>query len=772
MTRVLRGAWSRRGTLGSLVAMTAVVVAGTVTVIGFARAAGTSMLLAAPLLLLGAVAVPAIGRELAAERREEVGLARLRGIRGPRLVAVLLAEPLLAVVAGTVLGLAAGAAGTWLATRWWLDQAASPLSGRAALVALAVALGSLAVVMLGYAASLREPLALQVSTASRPRRATTLAVFGTVLAVAAAAVAVYRSRVETESGPDLVVLLGPALLGLAVGQAAVWVLRALARLATARTGGRGGLAGFLAARRVARADDLVGPLRLVVAAAVVGALALSGSQAVAGWSETQARVDVAGPRTVAVDGGPVRALELTRRLDPEGRWLMATTLVPGDASLSGRRAFVETTRYGAVVGDFLEDTPAAPGSGDIAALAPDSATPIATGDRLVIEARSLTGSTSVRAEVTYINDESVKAVAAAGLEPSGATTASASVPVPDCARACLPTGLTLSPGGPGPDAFELPEPYDDRILLTEISFAGADLLDLAWVPGDNTANGFVPPQFRDEAKGRLLVNRPDGLEVRPLTWVPTALVPETPRATPVLVTAGGSPTEGFGTVGGDDRRAVAVATRDALPLVGRVGALGDLTRAVAGSAPAVPGSVVTVVAAEDTPADVLGSLEQAAGEAARTVDEVRADLVEASGGEQATAYALMAAASLLVALLAMVAGAGRHRRAYIRDVAALRSAGVGASVARRAGRTELLALAGVVVAAVVLGGWSATSLLLPGLPLVDVPATGLPLDTGTRWPALLVTGLLAGAAVMLLGGRARAVSPAATRPAILREEVA
>ena len=64
MNRTLRGAWSRRGTLLPLLLLTVVVVAGAVTVLGFADRAGTSPRLAVPLLLLGAVAVPATGREL------------------------------------------------------------------------------------------------------------------------------------------------------------------------------------------------------------------------------------------------------------------------------------------------------------------------------------------------------------------------------------------------------------------------------------------------------------------------------------------------------------------------------------------------------------------------------------------------------------------------------------------------------------------------------------------------------------------------------------
>ena len=53
-------------------------------------------------------------------------------------------------------------------------------------------------------------------------------------------------------------------------------------------------------------------------------------------------------------------MALTRELDPDGQWLMAAVLIPGEGSLPARRAFVDTARYDAVVGDFLAGTPAGP----------------------------------------------------------------------------------------------------------------------------------------------------------------------------------------------------------------------------------------------------------------------------------------------------------------------------------------------------------------------------------------------------------------------------
>ena len=315
MTRLVRGAWSRRGALTTLALMTAVVVGGAVGVLGFAAAAGTSRLLAAPLLLLGAVAVPSIGAELAAGRREEIGLARLRGIHGARLWRFLLLEPLGAILVGTALGVLLGAVVTAASTSLWLGEAADPLDRAAVLTALGTALGGLAIVVVASVAALREPLAVQVATRQRPRRATTVAVFLRVLVIVGAGVAAYRSRSGTTDDPDALVLLGPALVGLGLGQVAIWLLRLGARIATGTTGGRG-IAPFLATRRLARADDLVTPLRLVVAAAVVATLAATGAAAVDDWTDTESRIAAAGPTVVPVSGGARSALALTRELDP------------------------------------------------------------------------------------------------------------------------------------------------------------------------------------------------------------------------------------------------------------------------------------------------------------------------------------------------------------------------------------------------------------------------------------------------------------------------
>ena len=134
------------------------------------------------------------------------------------------------------------------------------------------------------------------------------------------------------------------------------------------------------------------------------------------------------------------------------------------------------------------------------------------------------------------------------------------------------------------------------------------------------------------------------------------------------------------------------------------------------------------------------------------------------------AYALTALACALVALLALGAGVARHLRDYRRDVASLRVVGISAGTVRRAGRLELVSLTGLVLAAVVAGGWLAVTLLLSGLPLLSLPVAGIALDTAPHLVPLVIPAVLAAAAVVLVGGRARAVRASTTRPSLLRED--
>ncbi|MCW2765811.1 MAG: FtsX-like permease family protein [Nocardioides sp.] len=761
MIRTLRGAWSRRGTLLPLLVLTLVVTAGAVCVLGFAGAAGTSPMLAVPLLLLGAVAVPATGRELAIARRGEVALARLRGLEGGSLWTLLAVEPLLVLLVGGLVGIGVGAVGSRLAAAIWVDAPAPGVGLAEVLAGLAIVAVGLVAVLIGMAGALREPLSDQVSIASRPRRASTAATFLHVLLLVAAAVAVYRSSAGSGNDPDWVVLAGPALVGLAVGQIVVWLVRILARLAVGRTVGRS-LPAFLAVRRLARVADAATALRVVVAAAVVAAIAITGAGQVDQWTGETARLRAGAPLVVDLDGDAFSALSLTRELDPDGRWLMAAVLVPGQGSVAARRAFLDTARYESVVGDFLAGTPAADVSRRVADLGGGEQA-IATGGDVRVTVRGvsrrLSGDLRPRIALAYRNPNGFTETVAFRLRVGiDGAESSATRPLGDCFGGCVVTGLTMR-GSPG----------DVRLpwILTGLDFGGLDALAANW----RAVPEFAPAGVRPTA----IVPVADGLLFpvtdNPLEAFPASSGPRLPVLATDTVDWADAPPQ-VDSPGGDERPAQVLDTLPALPLVEADGLLADLPKAAAGAPPTVPAAEVMVLARADTPSEVLSQLVESAGHQPRTLAQVSAATVEHTGAVQARVYTLLAGFCLLVALLVLVASVARQRSAWFLDVAALRVLGIGASQLRRAGLVEVLSLVLAGVAATAVGAVLAVRLLLANLDLVTVPEHAVPLRTHVAvLPVLVVVGAVA-VVVLVVSGRGRGIQLSRSRPAILREEAA
>ena len=769
LARTLRGAWSRRGTLAPLLALTTVVVAGVVAVLGFSEAAGTSGALAVPLLLLALVALPTTGRELAAARREEIALARLRGLEGGELYVLLALEPLLVLVLGGLLGGGLGLLVVHLSVDAWLTDPAARagLVGADALTAaVLVVLAGLVALLVGMGAALREPLADQVAAVARPRRTTLASAFAQVLVVVGAAVAVYRSSVtptDGTGGPDLVVLAGPALVGLAVGAAALWLLRLLARRWVRHRGPRAGLAGFLAARRLARVAGAGAALQVLVAAAVVAGVALTAAIQVEQWTERSARLVAGAPLRIDLETDAEPALELTRRLDPDGRWLMAAVLVPGEGSVPARRAFLDLSRHERVLGGFHDDTSAAGLATVVDELVADDA---AAGTAGPVEGTEVVATVSgvsrrlegrVRPEVLLTlrdvtgGSRQVRLRLEVGLD-GAPDTASTEV---RCAEGCEPVAITLQRR---PGDSQLPWTLDSLVLGDQ------DLLERDWSPAEET-RGDRPGGPVPVAGGLLAVT-----SSTPLVAVPDA----GSAAVPVLATRSatwdGDPV--LDSPGGLDLPAQVVARVPALPLVQADGVLADLPRVLVGSPPTVPVADVVVLARADTPVALLDEVLDETGGELRTLEQVRASLSDDTGAAQARVYLLVAGFGLLVALLVLGTAVARERPAWLRDVAALRVVGLDVRRVRGAGRLEVAGLVVVSVGAALLGTAAGVLWLLGDLALVEVPDHAVALRTSLDPLPVLVLGLVVAAVVALVVGRGRRPSAERSRPAILREEAA
>jgi hypothetical protein len=350
--------------------------------------------------------------------------------------------------------------------------------------------------------------------------------------------------------------------------------------------------------------------------------------------------------------------------------------------------------------------------------------------------------------------------------PDDGTPVSRSVRVRACAEGCVVTGLSIDR-----DSNGLLDDSDFVVLVEELALGDDDLLAEAWTPDPSSVESALNNRFirSYEPPDVIAVNRADGLQLALLPGVPLALDLDLgPAGVPVLVADEDAPQALD--LGGDDRVTEVLGVARSMPLVGTVGTLADIRASAVGSGPTVPSAEVQIVAAPGTPQSVLDQVAAATDAQWRTRQAVRESLGERFGGAQSVAYALTALACALVALLALGAGVARHRRDYRRDVASLRVLGISTATARRAGRAELVSLTALVLAGVVAGGWLAVTLLLEGLPLLTIPVAGLALDTTPHaWP-LAIPALVSAAAVVVVGGRARAVRAATTRPSLLREE--
>ena len=757
------GAWrSRRGPLSTLLAVSAVVSAGVAATVAYADATGASPGLAFPLVLLGVFALPSAGRELALARRQELALARLRGARGVRLLVFSLAEPLLAVVAGALVGLALAAA---LARTVVADAVGEPgpvsVAAPGPLLAVGVVvLVALAAVVAGSSAVRREPLADQVALQSRPHAPGAGGAFVTLLVLVGAGVALYRARQGED--PDWMVYAGPALVGLALGQIAVWVVEVTARVLVRRTTA-GRLPAFLASRRLARAADAATSLRLLVAAGAVAILATSATGSVDDWLDNSATLATGAPERFDLDATPAEALDLTREADPDGRWAMAeVTVLP--ASPDERRTFVDTDRYPQVVGDFLDDAGAAGVADLLPTLTEGAATPVPTGDELTVTARTEPadrGFVVAQVSLDYISVSGTTARHDLPLVFRDNDTVTRTVRLRECADGCLPLSLTVNSFVVERDGnhFQQIEDRHPDLHLETFDLGDTDLTSTDWtVTGDDPATAGA---IEAEDDGLRLVLPTEGARF----YADNDLTAKAPTlALPVLATDGlESRLAEVLTPGSNLRAADVVGTSPVLPMVGPTGVLGDLSAAIVASSPTVPAAQVSVLVRAGAPGAVVERLEEAGGERF-TVADAREALIAESGAGRVLVFRLVAIGGLLVALLSLLAGQARERRAFARDAAALRVVGVPTPVLRGAGRRETVLLVVVSVAASCLAGWTAVALLLPHLPLVTAPDLSLPLDLGLQPAAVVGIGLLLAAAVAASAVRARRVDAGATRP--------
>ena len=317
---------------------------------------------------------------------------------------------------------------------------------------------------------------------------------------------------------------------------------------------------------------------------------------------------------------------------------MATAVVPNLERLAERRAYVDASRFAAVVGDFYAGTPVADAAAAVPALATDLPDLAMQGDTLTVDARVLEKCATAPAGGSAWRSCTSATTTRASPRPS---TCRCGAPEPrrraPSASAAAPTGAS-SPACPSAGSTaRAPTSSTSTPRPSSCSSSGSSsgTATSPTSPGSPTRDPSAPtrtPFFDDlvDPLRRVTANRPDGLEVSPLPEGPTAWCSRRPSSwVPLLSAAVADPVALD--LGSGERPAAPLGRYDALPLVGGVGVLTDLTASSVASGPTVPSAEVRIVAAADTLDEVLDRLAAATGSSPRSLDDVREEIGTAAG---------------------------------------------------------------------------------------------------------------------------------------------
>jgi hypothetical protein len=683
-----------------------VVSAGAVGVVGASRVGRTPGAVAAMLALYGAVALAEQSARSVIDRSHDVALARLRGMHGSRLV-LFAAGPLIAI---SLTGIAVGSViGTWLAARiangWGI---AYSVGTREVVVAVAVLLGAWCTIVLVSAAVIRRPLVDALSVHPRRHPASWLTTFLELLVVAAACLAVYQARRSEQSW---VAAVAPALVALAAGQLVMWALAW-----TPRLGSRLGLS--LASRRLRRDPDPASVVRILVAAAILLAVTLTGGRSAADWRADAGHLRAGGPLVLPFSDGALRAYAAARDADPQGKWLMAAVAID-DLDPARRRVYVDATRWDAVVGDFLGGTSVGGASRHMATLADQGGPPMMRASSLQADVSSIAEGDTGRIVVNYLSDQGYAQAARVRIDRPGKVTGH----LDSCAVGCALLSVELSG-----DPFEVSSVRaGDAHVLGATTYAGGARSQARTVGSGTNAAAMLATQELESASVL------DGIDGKT-------------HAVQVI-----------GAVG-------------AVPFVGRSGSLLDLGQVLRGAVGTVAAARSVVVARADTPADVLAQLHKEGAGKPTTYASV-ADQLERTPSARADSLALLIAVGVgLVALAHLLAWLGAQLDRRRAEVAGLRAAGIAPRAVRRAYVVEAGLLAGIVLVTATVAAAATTVPLLEPTRLVGGWAQAPELDLAVH-PATLayvVFGVAVPTAVLcaLVFTRfGRAARPAALRSA-------
>ncbi|MEV6347334.1 ABC transporter permease [Actinoplanes sp. NPDC051851] len=686
---------------------------------------------AVALILLACLAVLIAAGAGAAQRRPESAVIALRGSRWIHRWWLATGESLIAVLAGTLLGVPAG---QWLvdavvALRFpgvGADPHASSLR-----YAPPAALAVMLTVLIAQSRPLTRPVTELLRRATRPAGRAGIAAEMLIAALAVAAVVQLRTSSAEGAGaaaPGLVILALALITARAVRPLTAWYAH--------RALDRGRPATGLTGLRLARRPGTARLFALLVAAVAVSGYAVAATAVASRGRAVEAGLGTGADRVLTV--GPIgrsRLIAAVHAVDPDGAYAMAAVRItgsPGEAPVLA----VESERLAAAA-NWPDGGPDA--ATVAAALRPAAAAPpIMTGTEVVLDltAAEFRPGKGVTMQIVLSPVRGGEDVVA----PMGVLQQRRHTyryPVPQCAAGCRINAFRIAGGN---------AVLDVTGVVTVHGLAGVPALGEAGAWRASAGRlAAATDGLRIEVGG--LDGLPEGMVVQPV---------DTPYPVPIAA-AGAPPTAATGgwtgAVTGLDYRDVPVTVAARIPAVPQLGTparLIDLEYADRLSTDGTPATTGQIWLGEGAPADVL---ERVAAQGVVVTGDLRAGQAARRLARQGPAVALGYAALVAVLVVLLAAGvlvltAVAGRAGLIEDLTALRAQGLSRAAARRVALWSYpLLVAGAIPAglAIGLGAWALTG---SALPLAGLDPAPLPRP---QWPGVPPMALTVLALLIVLG---------------------
>ena len=589
--------------------------------------------------------------------------------------------------------------------------------------------------------------------------------------VAVALASVLQLLTSGDQSSQLLALLAPLFIALAVAVCGAWALRGLSRSWLRRTETAGGTPGYLASRRLARRRDVVNLMIPLLLAVSVVTFAASATAVSDDWRRSRANAEVGAGRTFVAESSAGHLLQVTRGVDPEGRYLAAALLDTGGSDTS-RRLFVDTTRLATVAAwdpAWSASSPAElqrklrPASMAHRLGFAGSRVSVAVRDvALRARANSVAGPSYLWLQ--YVDDQGEQTDVQLGRLRNGVD-ATLSADVPRCRSRCLVEQIYLT--GQASTVTDV----NGRLTLAGVTVDGRAV---DWRLGDEgawrAARPFpvslldapvVPEPSQAGLRLRVYLGRlpPGDGPTPPMVSGFARITPSsTPDVVPALATARtatrSAAGRGSGTaveypadvVVGTALNGAAVPMRvvervAALPVLGDEGTLSDLETSLVEFEPAASAApLVELWAAPGTPASVLDEVRRAGvplspqGSLAQTRSELRSS----SFSLGLRLFLLVGLATMLLAVFGVFASAVLQSRWRSYEVASLRVVGVPQRSLLRASVLEYVAMLGAAVLLGVLSAYLSLLLVLPSISLGPAEPHAPAVAYDVHWSLVLV----------------------------------